>query len=117
MNDTNAQPASSAIALEQEALTVRNEMAAVKIDSQETYDLAVAKLGEGNAFLKRAAEFFDGPINDAHQLHKRLLKQKKDVCGPVEDTQNRIKAALLAWNREQERIRRQEQHRLEEEAR
>lgn len=103
--------------LEQQAVSVRSEMAAVVISDQPSYDIAVEKRTAAVTWLKGAEAFFDPSIADAHALHKKLLLQKKTVCEPVEMTIRTINRELIRFDEEQARIRREEQRRLEEEAR
>ncbi len=60
---------------------------------------------------------FDPIIAKAHAAHSEAIKQKRLVCGPVEMTIQNINRELLRFDQEQERIRRDEQRKLEEQAR
>lgn len=115
--ETQTNPDIDLVSLEQQALTVRQEMRAIQIHDQDSYNLAVEKRTQATDWLKRAAEFFDGPIKSAHELHKKLLTQKKTVCEPVESTIRQINSALVQFDHEQECKRREGQRRIEEEAR
>lgn len=107
----------SVIEFEQEALTVRSQLTAIKIVDQATYDKAVEARKKAREFLKGADEFFDPSISDAHKLHKKLIDQKKSVVGPVNATIGLIDTELVRYDREQERLRQEEQTRLDEIAR
>lgn len=104
------------ITLEQQAVTVRSDMTSIQIVDQPSYNKAVEARVAAVAWLKKAEEFFDPSIADAHALHKKLIGQKKAVCGPVDDTIKAINSELVRYDNEQERLRREEQRRLDEEA-
>lgn len=103
--------------LEQEAITVRTEIAALIITDQTSYDLAVEKRTAAKSWLKTAEDWFDGIQKPAYDAYKNILNQRKLVCEPTEAAIKQINRALVDWDQEQERIRREEQRRLEEEAR
>lgn len=107
----------SVIEVEAEALELRNQLSAVVITDQKTYDKAVNARVDGKAWLKGAGEFFDNLVKPAYAAYKNLLDTKKKVLEPVEGHVNQINKALLKWDQEQEQLRREEQRRLEEEAR
>ena len=117
MTQINNPETRSLVDIEQQAISIRSEMAAVVIVDQPSYDIAIEKRTSAVSWLKDAEAFFDPAIADAHALHKKLLAQKKTVCEPTEAAIRSINAALLKWDQEQERIRREEQRRLDEEAR
>lgn len=117
MNDSPQTQIPSLIDLETQAVAVRSEMAAIRIENQPTYDLACEKRTAAVQWLKGADAFFDKPIADAHSLHKSLIAQKKTVCGPVQTTIESINRELLRYDREQEQIRLAKQRELDEQAR
>lgn len=103
--------------IEQQAITIRQEMSTLVITDQPSYDLAVDKRTAATNWLKNAEEFFDPAISDAHRLHAKLLAQKKSVVEPTQTAIRRINSALIDWDREQERLRLQRQREIEEQAR
>jgi hypothetical protein len=103
--------------LEQEAITVRSEIAALTITDQESYNVAVEKRTAAKGWLKKAEDWFDGIQRPAYDAYKNILNQRKLVCEPTESAIKKINAALIDFDREQDRIRREEQRRLEDEAR
>lgn len=62
---------------------------------------------------KVADEFFDPPIKQAHDLHKLLVSRKKLVTGPLDTSEAIDKKKMLIFQSEQERIRLEEQRRLQ----
>lgn len=103
--------------LEQEAITVRTEIAALIITDQTSYDLAVEKRTAAKGWLKTAEEWFDGIQKPAYDAYKNILNQRKLVCEPTEAAIKKINSALLVFDQEQDRLRREEQRRLDEQAR
>lgn len=115
MSEDTKQP--TLVDLEQEAITVRTEMSAVKITDQATYDEAVTMLTKASGWLKNAREFFKGMKDPAHAAWKKICSNENLVCDPTENGIKQIKAEIVRYDAEQERIRLAEQARLEEEAR
>lgn len=113
------QPKGSAslVDIEQESLSIRQEIGALVITNQETYDLAVEKRVQATAWLKNAREFFKGMKDPAYAAWKKICSNENLVCDPTEAAIKKINRALLDWDQEQERLRRAEQARIEEEAR
>lgn len=105
------------IEVEQEALTLRSNLSSLTITSQDSYNAAVTARVEAKAWLKEAEAYFDALIKPAYVAYKNILEAKKKIIEPVEGTVKVINGALIAWDTEQERIRRVAQAKLEEEAR
>ena len=88
-----------------------------KIVTAEHYTQAGDRLKGIMALKKRVAETFDPIISKAHAAHKEAVAQKKSHDQPLADAEAVYKRAMLTYQDEQERVRRQEQARLEEAAR
>lgn len=69
------------------------------------------------ALRAEIAETFEPHIKRAHESHKALLKEKADAEAPLVEAERIAKAALVTFNNEQERQRREEQARLQAELR
>lgn len=115
--ETNTANLSSTIEAEVQALELQNQLAAVVITDQPTYDAAVEARTKGKQFLKDANDWFDSIQKPAYEAYKGILDKRKQVCSPVEDQITAINRGLITWDSEQERLRQVEQRRLEEEAR
>lgn len=101
----------------EEALSWPERAKAARITDAASY-LSAAELLKGIKALKaRIAETFDPHIKRAHDAHKALCKEKQDAEAPLSSAESIIKSGLLAFDREQEAIRREEQRRQEEAAR
>lgn len=100
-----------------EALTWPERARAVVIATADAYVLA-AELTKGiKALRARIAETFDPHIQRAHQAHKALVAEKAAAERPLTEAETVIKGKLIAYDAEQDRIRRAEERRLAEEAR
>lgn len=115
--DTATTDAPPLVQMEQEALGLRGEMPMTIID-QDSYNAAVEIRVEAKQWLKNVRENVFGPMKStAHAAWKKVCDTEKSVCDPVEAALSQTNRALLAWDQEQERLRREEQRRLEEIAR
>jgi len=68
---------------------------------------------EGRALLKEIDEGYDDLIKAAHKLHKDAVAKKARYYSPVDTAVRTAKGLMSAWDLEQERLRREEQARLE----
>lgn len=112
--DTNA--IKDVVDAEVQALQVQTTLAAVRIEDQASYDLAVKARQSAKAYLKNASDWFEGIVKPAHEAWKNAVAKRTLVMDPVESQIKRIDAALREWDAAQERIRLAEQRRLEREA-
>jgi hypothetical protein len=118
MDTATAEPMTpSLVDLEQQAVSVRSEMAALTITDQKTYDFAVEKRTQAANWLKNAREFFKSMKDPAYAAWKKICSNENLVCDPVEATMKQINKELVRYDQEQEQLRREEQARLEREAR
>lgn len=88
-----------------------------KIVSQDQYSGAGERLKGIMSLKKKVNETFDPIISKAHAAHKEAVLQKKNHEGPLIEAEGLYKRAMLGFQQEQERIRRETQAKLEEEAR
>lgn len=103
--------------IEQKALTITEQAAAVRIKDQVTYDSAVDLL-KGVKALRKEAEAHHRPVIEAaYRAHKAATDALKRIDDPLKQAETHVKGRIGAWDMEQERLRREEQRRLEEEAR
>lgn len=101
----------------QEALTIPEQAKAIQVVDAETYTKAGEVLITIKALRKKIDATFDGIIKKAHEAHKEAVNQKKVAEAPLIEAENIIKPALAAYDREQERIRREEEEKQREIAR
>jgi len=97
-----------------EALSLATE---ITIRDNETYETACAFLKSLKAIEKEIADTFDEPIKRAFEAHKSILGAKGRHMEPIQQAERVVKPKIATYLQEQERIRRDEERRLQEEAR
>jgi hypothetical protein len=103
--------------LKQEALTVTQKAALVKITDQPSYDSASALLLEQIIpFRKRWAEYWNPLKKAAYDSWKAITAKFEEGDAPAAQAERVVKAAIVAWDMEQERIRQEAQRKAQEEA-
>ncbi len=102
--------------IEAEALVRRSDLTAVTITDQPSYEEAVEKFTLAKNWIDKAKAFFK-PIKDAtHAAHKTACENERKVIFPVEAALAQTKQSLVQWDNKQEQLRREEEHRLREQA-
>lgn len=99
------------------ALTWPEKAHALRVVDAETYDRAGELLKGIKALRDEIADTFDPHIKRAHEAHRALCREKQDAEAPLAEAERILKSGLSAYAQEQERIRREEERRLQEEAR
>lgn len=102
--------------IERKALTITERAAAVVIRDQPSYDGAVELLRGVKALRKEAEDHHRPVIDAAHRAHKAALDALKRIDDPLKQAETQVKGRIGAFDMERERIRRDEQRRLEAEA-
>lgn len=97
--------------------TTLTEAKAFKIATAAQFSEAGAKLVGIMALKKKIAETFDKHIANAFKAHKDLVAEKKEHENPLIEAEGYIKRAMLGYQQEQERIRREAEAKAQEEAR
>ena len=88
-----------------------------KIVTAEHYTTAATRLQGIKALMKKVNETFDPIISKAHAAHKEAVSKKKELELPLQQAETAYKTGMIGYQNEQERIRREQQAKLEEEAR
>jgi hypothetical protein len=101
---------------EQSALSVRDEAKTLVILDQQTYDAAAAKFNGVCALEKEITRHYAPMKEAAHKAHKAVCDAERQILAPVQDAKRILSRMIGAWDDEQEQIRREEQRRLEAEA-
>ena len=65
---------------------------------------------------KRGEELFRNAIEEAHEHHKGLIAKLKGYVGPAQEFRRLAKDKMFSWSREQERLRAEEERKLQAEA-
>lgn len=99
------------------ALTWPERATALAIRTAETYTQAGELLKDIKALRKEVDAAFDPIITAAHAAHREACSQKKRAETPLAEAEQILKRGLIAYDTEQELIRRAEERRLQEIAR
>lgn len=99
------------------ALTIPEQARAIQVVDAVTYSQAGEILITIKGLRKEIGAAFDPIIKKAHEAHKEAKAQKDKAEAPLIEAENIIKPALAAYDREQERLRREEEERQREIAR
>jgi hypothetical protein len=99
------------------ALTWPEQAQALTITTPETYTQAGEMLRGIKALRKEINDTFDPIISRAHEAHREACAQKKKAETPLAEAETILKRGLIAFDTEQERLRRIEELRLQELAR
>jgi len=88
-----------------------------RVVTQEQYSGAGEKLKAIKGLMQKVNATFDPIISKAYAAHKEAEAQKKNHEGPLIEAEGIYKRGMLGFQQEQERIRREEQARVDELAR
>lgn len=107
--------------LEQEGLTLRQQVDQLVVTNDETFVVAGEFLKGLRVYTKRVHEVFDPIVDSAHKAHKVAVDQRKSLLKPAEDAERLIKGRVAEYQDQQRRImeevaRQAEQERLRLEA-
>lgn len=100
--------------LKQEILTADERVNAIVVNSNESYQEAGAVVIELDTLAKRITDYWDEPIRKAHEAHKALTSKRAEMLKPVDDRKKLLRGKISAYLTEQERIRREEQRKIDE---
>lgn len=93
------------------------ETAVVSITDAGGYESAGTFLRELQTKRRQVEQFFK-PMKDlAHKLHKAICQRERVLLDPLDAIDRKVRGAMLEYQREEERKRREEERRLAEEAR
>ena len=99
------------------ALSVPDQARQIQIKSQDDYVRASELILTIKAIRKKITDIFK-PIKQKMDAAKQeVLDQEKLVDKPLQEAESLLSPRIIAWNREQERIRQEEEARLREIAR
>jgi len=101
----------------EQALSWPEQAQQLQILDAGTYTRAGEMLRSIKALRKEVDEAFDPIIRKAHDAHREACGQKKRAETPLAEAETILKRALVAYDTEQDRLRREEEARLREIAR
>jgi hypothetical protein len=100
-----------------EALAWPDRARSTTVTDDGSYTIAAELLKGIKALRQKIAETFDPHIKRAFDAHRALCREKQDAEAPLTEAEGVLKRSLIAYDTEQERVRRAEETRLREEAR
>jgi hypothetical protein len=99
--------------VEEKALTIVDQAKAVTVTDAQTYT-AAGSLWKAIGDMIKEVEATFGPICDgAHKAWKTAVAKRDGFVNPLKEAQKSVKGLMSAYDTEQERLRREEQARLE----
>ena len=112
------QAAATAEVLDQELEQKSNNLCVqakeVKVTSPETFEQAAEYLQSVKRCQKEIKEWFAPMLKAANEAHKRIKQKEKDELNPLEHAERLLRQAINLYTMEQEKLRREEQRKLEE---
>lgn len=99
--------------LETKTLSVPDRAKAITITSGEDFERAGELLKVIKGLRAEIDDTFDSVIQKAHEAHKEAISKKRKVETPLVEAEAILKPRIAAFIREQERIRREEELRLQ----
>lgn len=103
--------------LEVKEVAITERVKSLVIVTAEDYTTGAGYLREINGLRKEIGATFDPIIEQAHRAHKEAINQKKRHEEPLAQAERVIRGALAAYDAEQDRKKREEERRLQAEAR
>lgn len=103
--------------LQQESTTALQVAKDFRVTNTEQYLASAGRLQAIKALSKKLDETFDPHIKRAFDAHRSLVAEKKVHQQPLIEAEGHIKRAVLGYQQEQERIRREAEAKAQEEAR
>lgn len=100
-----------------DALAWPDKARAVVITDADTYAAACGLLLGIKDLRKKVADTFDPHVRRAFEAHRALVKEKAGAEAPLTEAERILKDSIVAYDREQERLRLEAQRKADEEAR
>ncbi len=101
----------------QAALSWPERAKTLKVIDAATLQLAADERAAAKALIVKAHESFDPICKSAYDAWQVAIRKRAEILDPLEQAVKIYDSAMVAYNREQERIARETQRKLEEEAR
>ena len=79
----------------------------VRIAKDEDYEFAAAAVQTIKRAQQDVSELLDPVCKAAHEAHRVAVAQRNEITKPLEEAESLIKAEMLRWSREQQRIERE----------
>ena len=102
--------------LRRDVAPVVQQAAALVVSTPQEYEGAANFLKNVKAAAKKVTDFFDPIVATAHAAWKKTTEGKATLLKPLADAEATVKRKMIVFQTEQERIRQQEQARLQAQA-
>jgi len=99
--------------VEEKALSIVDQAKAVKIVDNQSYVAAGGVWKAIGDMIREVKDTFDPICDAAHKAHKQAVEKRAKYLDPLTSAQRSVKGLMSAYDAELERIRREEQARLE----
>lgn len=96
-----------------EVMPVAIDAAAMVVTNAEQYAVASEFLKTIKGAQKKVVDFFAPMKQKAHEAHKAITQQESATLKPLQEAEASLKRNLLTFHTEQERIRQEEQRKLQ----
>ena len=103
--------------VEQQALSVPEQAKAIIVTNNDQFAKGEEFLAICKALENEIHKAWDETVELAHAAHKSAVAKRKGFLDPLEEGRRLVKQKMIAYQDEQERIRREEQRKADEEAR
>lgn len=101
--------------LKSEITTVEEKVKEITVTDKQTFELAGELIIDLDRLVKQIKEYWKEPKERAFQAHKAITAKESEMLRPVTDRRNDLAGKIKRYLTEQERIRREEQARLDAE--
>lgn len=101
--------------LKSEITTVEEKVKEITVTDKQTFEIAGELIIELDRLVKQIKEYWKEPKERAFQAHKAITAKESEMLRPVTDRRNDLASKIKKYLTDQERIRREEQARLDAE--
>lgn len=102
--------------LEQETKSLKDQANEMVIKTQEQYEGTGNFLKAVKALQKQIKETFDPIVDAAYKTHREATQKRKEHMDPTIEAEKIVKNKLVTYDTEQERIRKEQQDKLDRQA-
>ncbi len=103
--------------LKNEITTVDDRVNSIVVNDPDTFQKAGSVVIDLDGLIKKINTYWEDPIKKAHEAHKSLTAKRAEMLKPVEDRKKLLRGKISAYLTEQDRIKREEQRKLDDERR
>lgn len=87
----------------------------LKVNCQEDLEGAAGFLSEIKSMQKKVKEYWQEPIKNAYETHKKLKAKESEMLEPLQNSEKIIKEKITTYNFNMERLKREEEERIKAE--